>query len=142
MKRTLTLIICLLLLQIVKAFPHFSPVSVPILKNSRLNNDFQNHPADTIIVPVVNQPAPLTSQSGIYKRRLDSIKKDIPLDYNEYVQSYIDIYMRNRDEMGHVLGLEHNFVASTYGRGSVMDYFAPRVQIRGRRPSSRRDSCR
>ena len=34
-------------------------------------------------------------------------------------------------EMGHVLGLEHNFVASTYGRGSVMDYFAPRVRIRG-----------
>jgi hypothetical protein len=33
-------------------------------------------------------------------------------------------------EMGHVLGLEHNFVASTYGRGSVMDYFAPRVRIR------------
>ena len=33
-------------------------------------------------------------------------------------------------EMGHVLGLEHNFLASTYGRGSVMDYFAPRVQIR------------
>lgn len=33
-------------------------------------------------------------------------------------------------EMGHVLGLGHNFVASTYGRGSVMDYFAPRVRIR------------
>src|SRR5713226_1189029 len=33
-------------------------------------------------------------------------------------------------EMGHVLGLEHNFLASTYGRGSVMDYFAPRVSIR------------
>jgi hypothetical protein len=33
-------------------------------------------------------------------------------------------------EMGHVLGLEHNFVASTYDRGSVMDYFAPRVRIR------------
>ena len=33
-------------------------------------------------------------------------------------------------EMGHVLGLEHNFVASAYGRGSVMDYFAPRVKIR------------
>jgi Met-zincin/Domain of unknown function (DUF5117) len=33
-------------------------------------------------------------------------------------------------EMGHVLGLDHNFVASTYGRGSVMDYFAPRVRIR------------
>jgi len=33
-------------------------------------------------------------------------------------------------EMGHVLGLDHNFVASTYGRGSVMDYFAPRIKIR------------
>ncbi len=33
-------------------------------------------------------------------------------------------------EIGHTLGLEHNFVASTYGRGSVMDYFAPRVKLR------------
>jgi Met-zincin/Domain of unknown function (DUF5117) len=33
-------------------------------------------------------------------------------------------------EVGHALGLEHNFVASTFGRGSVMDYFAPRVRIR------------
>ena len=33
-------------------------------------------------------------------------------------------------EVGHVLGLDHNFVASTFGRGSVMDYFAPRVHIR------------
>jgi len=33
-------------------------------------------------------------------------------------------------EVGHVLGLDHNFVASTYGRGSVMDYFAPRIRMR------------
>jgi hypothetical protein len=33
-------------------------------------------------------------------------------------------------EVGHILGLAHNFVASTYDRGSVMDYFAPRVKIR------------
>jgi hypothetical protein len=33
-------------------------------------------------------------------------------------------------EVGHALGLEHNFVASTFGRGSVMDYFAPRVRVR------------
>ena len=33
-------------------------------------------------------------------------------------------------EMGHVLGLEHNFIASTFGRGSVMDYYAPRISIR------------
>lgn len=33
-------------------------------------------------------------------------------------------------EVGHVLGLDHNFVASTFGRGSVMDYYAPRIKIR------------
>jgi hypothetical protein len=33
-------------------------------------------------------------------------------------------------EMGHVLGLEHNFMASTFGRGSVMDYYTPRVKLR------------
>ncbi len=33
-------------------------------------------------------------------------------------------------EMGHVLGLAHNFAASTFNRGSVMDYFAPRILIR------------
>src|SRR5438270_2520922 len=33
-------------------------------------------------------------------------------------------------EMGHVLGLDHNFGASTFNRGSVMDYFAPRILIR------------
>ncbi len=32
-------------------------------------------------------------------------------------------------EIGHTLGLSHNYIASTYGRGSVMDYPAPRVQV-------------
>ncbi len=34
-------------------------------------------------------------------------------------------------EVGHTLGLEHNFAASTYGRASVMDYPAPYVTIAG-----------
>jgi hypothetical protein len=33
-------------------------------------------------------------------------------------------------EVGHTLGLAHNFAASTYGRGSVMDYPAPLVEIK------------
>jgi hypothetical protein len=32
-------------------------------------------------------------------------------------------------EVGHSLGLEHNFAASSYGRASVMDYPGPLVQI-------------
>lgn len=33
-------------------------------------------------------------------------------------------------EIGHTLGLSHNYIASTYERGSVMDYPAPRVRLR------------
>lgn len=36
-------------------------------------------------------------------------------------------------EIGHALGLSHNFAGSTYGRASVMDYPAPQVKIEGGR---------
>lgn len=32
-------------------------------------------------------------------------------------------------EVGHTLGLAHNFIASTYGRASVMDYPPPRLRV-------------
>jgi hypothetical protein len=32
-------------------------------------------------------------------------------------------------EVGHTLGMQHNYIASTYERGSVMDYPAPRVRL-------------
>jgi hypothetical protein len=32
-------------------------------------------------------------------------------------------------EIGHTLGMAHNYIASTYERGSVMDYPAPRVRV-------------
>lgn len=33
-------------------------------------------------------------------------------------------------EVGHTLGMQHNYIASTYERGSVMDYPAPRIRLR------------
>jgi hypothetical protein len=35
-------------------------------------------------------------------------------------------------EVGHTLGLAHNYIASTYERGSVMDYPPPRVSLNAR----------
>ncbi|MGQ0650016.1 MAG: zinc-dependent metalloprotease [Gemmatimonadaceae bacterium] len=35
-------------------------------------------------------------------------------------------------EIGHTLGIAHNYIASTYERGSVMDYPAPRVRLDAR----------
>jgi hypothetical protein len=38
-------------------------------------------------------------------------------------------------EVGHALGIAHNFAASTQGRYSVMDYPAPRIGLRNGQPS-------
>jgi membrane-bound lytic murein transglycosylase D len=95
MKRLFTFIICVLALQIVKA-------------NSNNNFSSLNSPVSivdtTVLLPVSQVPVSIY-QNVIFKRRLDSIQKDVPLDYNEYVQSYIDNYMGRRDEMSRIMGL-------------------------------------
>src|SRR4051812_20627306 len=96
MKKLFTLAICLLSLQIVNANTSSS---------SKLNFQWLTNSRDTILRQAVGQPASPGPLRGIYERRLDSISKDIPLEYNEYVQTYIDLYMQNRDEMGQVIGL-------------------------------------
>ncbi|MBS1523518.1 MAG: lytic transglycosylase domain-containing protein [Bacteroidetes bacterium] len=62
---------------------------------------------DTIMVPVLNAAPVNAYQGSIYKRRLDSIQKEVPLDYNAYVQSYIDTYLTGtqREGLGRILGL-------------------------------------
>jgi len=60
--------------------------------------------SDTVAVPVIEQPM-LFGQSLLYKMRLDSIQQTVPLDYNEYVQSYIDIYVKRKAMYGDMLGL-------------------------------------
>jgi len=94
MKKLFTLTICFLSLQIVYA-------------NASSKSTFQwpSISQDTILRKAVAQPVGPAPLRGIYERRLDSISKDIPLEYNEYVQTYIDLYMQNRDEMGQVIGL-------------------------------------
>jgi len=47
--------------------------------------------------------------------------------------SYARIRQLSAHEVGHTLGFAHNFAASTYGRGSVMDYPAPMVEIKNGR---------
>jgi len=106
MKRLLACVIFLSVLQAVKAAPYFVPDSG---RSAMMAKEANLSPKpDTIMVPVVNNPVSLNYyQSSIYKRRLDSVKKEIPLDYNEYVQSYIDLYMSpaHRGDIARVLGL-------------------------------------
>jgi membrane-bound lytic murein transglycosylase D len=94
MKRLFTFIICAASLQIVKA----NSVNLEFNFKPSLKGD------TTVLLPVSEVPVS-PYQNVIFKRRLDSIKRDVPLDYNEYVQSYIDTYMGRRDEMSRILGL-------------------------------------
>lgn len=60
---------------------------------------------DTTYVPVVEETPTFHNHNYIYKARLDSIQKTVPLSYNEFVQNYIDIYASRKDMMGKMLGL-------------------------------------
>ena len=99
MKRSLTFLICLLSLQIVKAAA--APLSAISPENSAFIH--KNYTDTTFAHAAANQ---LQGYHGtLTERRLDSIQKDVPLDYNEFVQTSIDQYAGNREEMAHVIGL-------------------------------------
>lgn len=72
--------------------------------DSLLRNITTNLPTDTVAVPFIDKPL-FYNQNLVYKLRLDSIQKTVPLSYNEYVQNFIDIYSRRKDMMGKMLGL-------------------------------------
>ncbi|MDB5116081.1 MAG: lytic transglycosylase [Mucilaginibacter sp.] len=97
MKRFFVFATCLLSLQIVKA--HSLPAIDSSLRMSRSIYPVKTSKDTSLAIPLSSY------STSIYKLRLDSIQKDVPLDYNEYVQGYIDIYTRHKDEMSHVLGL-------------------------------------
>ncbi|WP_316798761.1 lytic transglycosylase domain-containing protein [Pedobacter frigidisoli] len=71
------------------------------------NNIFIN--TDTSAVPLVSENPLMMSQNYIYKLRLDSIKKTVPLPYNEFVQQYIDIYAKRKDMFGKMMGLSNYY---------------------------------
>ncbi len=60
---------------------------------------------DTTSVPLIDEEPTFHNHNYVYKERLDSIQKMVPLSYNEHVQNYIDIYSARKDMMGKMLGL-------------------------------------
>ena len=97
MKKLFTFTICILLINIAKAASPFIASANTKITHAKYG--------DTIRQTAV----PGYYQNNIYKLRLDSIQKDVQLDYNEFVQTYIDTYSRHKDEMGRVLGLSQYY---------------------------------
>ena len=67
----------------------------------------------TFVVPEVDlsqlDKAPRFA-SEVYKQRLDSLERKIQLDYNGYVQGYIDLYaFRKREQVERMLGLSEYY---------------------------------
>jgi membrane-bound lytic murein transglycosylase D len=61
---------------------------------------------DTMFVSPLSQNPIFSYQNLIYKKRLDSLNLSVPMDYNEHVQNYIDLYVFGRKEqIGKMLGL-------------------------------------
>lgn len=98
MKRILTFAAFLLSLQIVNA--HSATATDSALRVARGSYSPKTL-RDTVLLNKTYSPY----SGSIFKIRLDSIQKEVPLDYNEFVQEYIDIYTRHKDEMSHVMGL-------------------------------------
>jgi membrane-bound lytic murein transglycosylase D len=65
--------------------------------------------SDTTAVPQVLENPLFYNYNFSYKKRLDSIQRDIPLAYNESVQGYIDVYSARKDQMGKMLGLSEYY---------------------------------
>lgn len=64
---------------------------------------------DTTYVPVLPESQEFHNYNFVYKSRLDSITKTVPLSYNEHVQKYIDIYTERKDMMGKMLGISNYY---------------------------------
>ena len=96
--------------QVVYLFPLFF-ITISSLAQQKINVDslvrmpniFYDDDFRTVPEALENQ---LTfGQNYIYKLRLDSIQKTVPLPYNEYVQQYIDIYAKRKNMFGKMMGL-------------------------------------
>lgn len=82
-------------------------------KKSQEKSKNTENPDSTFVVPDVNLKeldiAP-RFENFIYQRRLDSIQCSIQLDYNNFVQAYIDLYaFRKRQQVERMLGLSEYY---------------------------------
>ncbi|HQS50620.1 MAG: hypothetical protein B7X86_07205 [Sphingobacteriales bacterium 17-39-43] len=64
---------------------------------------------DTLFTPSTVPDPVLSYQNLVYKKRLDSIQKEVSLSYNEHVQRYIDIYTGRKEQIGKMLGLSEYY---------------------------------
>lgn len=80
----------------------------PVRNDSLLRKVAVAAKADTISVPMIENPL-FYNENLVYKLRLDSITRTVPLSYNSFVQDFIDRYSRRKEMIGKMLGLANYY---------------------------------
>ncbi|MDB5120999.1 MAG: lytic transglycosylase [Sphingobacteriales bacterium] len=83
------------------------PDSLIVIKSQGISVAFKSK--DTLFVPASSENHPSFYENVVYKQRLDSLKTQVPLDYNDIVQRYIDIYLNRKTQISNVLGLSEYY---------------------------------
>jgi membrane-bound lytic murein transglycosylase D len=73
------------------------------INNMNINKLALNQDSIPKSVFIGNPIVPLSN--GIFQTRLESIRKEVDLSYNEHVQKYIDTYLKRKEHIGKMLGL-------------------------------------
>lgn len=99
---------CMLLLNISVAKADLAhPDSLIVVKSQGISVAFKSR--DTLFIPAVSENNTSIYQNVVFKQRLDSLKAEVPLNYNEVVQRYIDIYLSRKTQVSNVLGLSEYY---------------------------------
>ena len=83
------------------------PDSLIVVKSQGISVAFKSK--DTLFVPASPENHTPFYQNVVYKQRLDSLKAEVPLIYNDIVQRYIDIYLNRKTQISNVLGLSEYY---------------------------------
>jgi uncharacterized protein DUF4953/uncharacterized protein DUF5117 len=92
----------------------------------------QDYMIGTGLVPPHKNNGAATGEAGCEFSLMPDLDYLADLDpaFDSAAMSVARIRQLAAHEVGHTIGLAHNFAASTYGRASVMDYPAPMVEIK------------
>lgn len=76
------------------------------IDSSEITSDLIAARADTLFDGQIQSNPLISYENLVYKRRLDSLERMVPLTYNGHVQSYIDIYVfKHKEQVAKTLGL-------------------------------------
>ncbi len=107
MKRIIIVALCLLSQQTIKA--NDLPIDSTIKNKAVLPVSAGTNDAAALVVRELFPGRALSPDPTSFAGKLAAIQKEVQLDYNEYVQNYIDLYTRHKEEMSHVLGLSQYY---------------------------------